>query len=376
MKAGTAVAVCVAAAAAVGAAWYVATRERPAARAAAAAVLPDLRARAGEIGRVAIRRGDKSVTLARRGTGWVVVEKGDYPADAERVRELVSGLADAKVAETKTSKPELYPRLGVEDPAGAAATGSLVTLTDEGGTAVVGALIIGKSEPMGSPDAAGETGTYVRRPTEAASLLARGVPRAEPDAMQWVGRGVAEIANERVRAVTVRDPEGPAVEISRATAAEQKFTLAGLPEGRTLKDEYVLTRLAWALASVTLDDVAPAGGVDMAGATVVELRGFDGLLVTARLVKKEGKWWATLAASFEAPPAPPPVAITAASEELAKEIADLNAKWGPWAYQLPEWKATAMAPKLDELLAPAPQPPAAPPAPATPVDPPSPLGPG
>ena len=62
------------------------------------------------------------VQLERTDAGWIVVQKDGYPADAGKIRQLLLRLAEARLAETKTANPELYPRLGVADPGAASSS--------------------------------------------------------------------------------------------------------------------------------------------------------------------------------------------------------------------------------------------------------------
>ena len=86
--------------------------------------------------------------LTRKDSGWVVSNRHDYPADFDKVREYLLKLADAKLREAKTSKPENYARLGVEDLAGAEAKGLGVELI---GTKAPVKLIVGIASGGGSP---------------------------------------------------------------------------------------------------------------------------------------------------------------------------------------------------------------------------------
>ena len=58
--------------------------------------------------------GETISTLVKGDSGWTVRELDDYPVDWNSLRALLASLAEAEVVEAKTSKPEYYPRLGVE----------------------------------------------------------------------------------------------------------------------------------------------------------------------------------------------------------------------------------------------------------------------
>ncbi len=89
-----------------------------------------------------------------------------------KIRRIVLALADMTLVEPKTAKPDLYPRLEVEDPGKGKST--LVTIKDKSGAALA-RLIVGKQryDRLGE----GNDGVYVRKPGDPQSWLARGVAR-------------------------------------------------------------------------------------------------------------------------------------------------------------------------------------------------------
>ena len=51
-------------------------------------------------------------TLLRSDAIWSVVERDGYPADVEKVRHTLIGLAEARIVEAKTANPEFYDPTG------------------------------------------------------------------------------------------------------------------------------------------------------------------------------------------------------------------------------------------------------------------------
>src|SRR5215831_6777052 len=121
--------------------------------------LPALAAKIGDVGSVGIKRNTLSLTFVRDGDNWLVAEKGNYPAAAGKVRQIVLAMADAMLVEPKTQKAEFYPRLELEDPSNGKS--SLVTIKGKEG-APLAEMIVGKRrfDRLG----AGNDGIYVRKP--------------------------------------------------------------------------------------------------------------------------------------------------------------------------------------------------------------------
>src|SRR5438105_5581031 len=77
---------------------------------------PTLAAKLGEVASVTVSRNGTTMTLIRDGDSWLVAEKGNYPANAAKIGQIVRAMADLTLVEPKTQNPDLYPRLEVEDP--------------------------------------------------------------------------------------------------------------------------------------------------------------------------------------------------------------------------------------------------------------------
>ncbi len=331
-------------------------------------LLPSLAGKADEICGIELAKGVQQVGLQRSDGAWTVQNKDGYAADFEKVRGLVRGAIDARILETKTSNPEFYKRLGVEDP-GKESESVLLTFKDSKGQAFA-SVILGNVNNAPQTPSGPDPGTlrFARLPGDASALLIKGDMFSDADPLNWLSRTVAEIKNERVWKATVRHAAAGALPaevytVSRPDPKETKFTLEELPEGRRLKDDFAAWRTATAVSMLTFDDVRKATDADKATPEVEsEFRCFDGLTIRAQTRTIEGRRWTTLAAAYEPTGSDQDAK---AADTVKKEADDLNKRWSPWAYSIPDYKLTAMGGRREDLLAPV-----TPPAPASPTPPP------
>ncbi|MCC6675870.1 MAG: DUF4340 domain-containing protein [Phycisphaerales bacterium] len=368
------------------------------------AFLPDLAAKLNSAGSLTVQKGKVETTIARKGDGWVLPAKGDYPAEFEKVKEALVALADLKVVEAKTSNKEFYDKLGVGDPASESGTSRLVTVKDASGAELV-SLIIGNITSA----QAGRPMYFVRRPADAQSWQVQGLLNIEADPLNWVARQILSVDKERMKSITVvhaaaGDKPDETVRVFRDSQTDPQFLVRDKPAGRDLKHEAVTDQLTNGLSYLTFDDVKPVSQVNFdaaptppapaekkegepeaapppasSGPVTAEFRTFDGLVLTARMINLEGKWWTAFQASFEPPAAaatdekkeaaaPPAVPKPRTPEEVKKEVDELNAKLAPWAFALPEYRGKQIASRMEDLLKP-PAPPQPPPGPAGPLAP-------
>jgi hypothetical protein len=307
-----------------------------------------------------------------------------------KVREYLLALADSKVREEKTRKPENYARLGVVDPAKPEATGQLVEI---GGLPQPVGLIVGISASTATP------GTFVRRVGEEPALLVSGQLVPDKESGNWLVKEIVDLPSDQIRSVAVTAPDGSVVRIEKTDPAAFNFTVLDIPKGRKLVSESSGNLIGGALASLNLEDVAPASErePDPASTWKAVYTTHPGLVVEVTLWDVDGKVWSRYAARLDeerlaawvdsekakadaarataeaeaeakakaeskegeakaasADELPKPFdaekALADKRAELEKAIAEINARTSGWSYQIPTWKAANIRKKMIDLL--------------------------
>jgi hypothetical protein len=352
------------------AAWAVAGRDVPvAASAQPEPMFAGLLQGLNDVHAVEVRGGGGEPVTVRRaedGRTWRVEERGGYPADPEKVRELALGLANLRLVEAKTASPERLPRLDLGDPSGPDTKAREVRLLGKGGEPLA-AAVVGKTKY--GLYGGGRAGVYVRRVGEDQAWLAAGSLVVPGGPLDMVAKEVVDIPADEVGRVTL-GADGPSPLVaSKPDRQAEAFTLAAAPpEGRTV-DPAKLDRLAGTLAGLMMQEVRQLAQVPFpADAPKARFETWDGLVVEARMAKTgegdKAEHWVTLAATPGeplAPPAPPagetpaeaatPTPAPSAAVPPAQRAAELNAKLDGWAFRLSEFAAARIGWTLDDLLA-------------------------
>lgn len=296
---------------------------------------PDLASRLDNLAWMRLSRGPTKTDFTSVAGSWVLVEKGNYPAAPAKVRRLLLGLAELALVEPKTSRPELFGRLDLDDPSIGKST--LIALRDRTGKTVA-ELIVGKSrhDRLGS----GADGVYVRKPGENRTWLARGSFDLPDDVTGWLDRRILDIAPGRVARLTLTGGDGAVLALRRDTPGG-KFAVVDPPEGARFKPDATLAEPAGALAALDLDDVKPTAemAIPDSGVATAEFATSDGLSVKLRLIAQNGADWVTLEA-----------AGSGAAEADGKAINDKVARW---AYAIPAHRAKLLRTRLADLVEPA-----------------------
>jgi Domain of unknown function (DUF4340) len=341
-----------------------------------AALLPSLGAELDTVTSLSVLKGSPTptVTVHKQGDQWTVAQRGDYPADASKVRKLLLALSDAKIGEEKTSNPDNYSVIGVEDALKAGATGSQIELLAKSGKLDI---IVGK--PMAQ-------GNFVRRAAEKTSYVAEPSISFEAEPRFWIDTRLLDIANEKIQSIEFKPASGPGYTLRRVTepaakAAEgkaaspplpgappataqapgaepapeaatatpapvsappvSKFVLEGVPSGRQANDAQSIAPLPSTFSSFTVEDVSPASDVDFSKPSILVVTLTDGSVMTLTGTAAGDKRWIQVAAPKDA-------ALTAKANGRAFEVAS--------------YRYDQVFRPLEQLLVPKPAPPSAKPA--------------
>ena len=306
-------------------------------------VFPTLHADPNAVAKIAYASGQTSFTLQRQDDGgWQVAEKSGYPAAAEKIRELVVALADTRFVEAKTSLPESFARLEVEEPGAEAAKSRRITLSAADG-AVLADLVLGKRSTRRTGRES--FGTYLRRPdSQQAWLVNQEIP-ADRKIEDWLDREILNIAQGEIAMMEITPAAGEGYSITR-DQPEGDFVLEEAPEDKTL-DQGAVKRIASALYFLNLKDVEARDGFQMPEETsVARLTTYDGLGVLIEVASVEDRHWAFFTVGYTGDP-------DAESDEAKAAQAradDLNAKVGPWVFEISNFEADRLRQPLTELF--------------------------
>lgn len=367
MKPATFAALAIATVVVAGAAYY-ATMQRDAVVAdpwERQPLYPDLLERVNDVTSVRIAsQADGIVTLTKQDDRWTVAERHDYAADFGRIRAALVELARMESLEPKTSKPENFADLAVQDvEAPEGTTTNSIRFTAKAGEEVLADLLIGRVRP----EDVGK-GVFVRKHGENQVWLASGAFQPNRRALQWLDRSVVNIDSRRIWEVTVTHPDGDTFTVHRPEMGSENMAYASpTPEGQEPKPAHELNNMANIPDFLIFEDVQPADNVAWTADPVVSTyRTYDGLTLTLTAVEHEGETWVkgTAATSPRADGIDEFVAEHEGEDSAAGRIADefksadaaaaeadaIAKHLAPWAYRLTAYKSGKVTQRSDGML--------------------------
>jgi hypothetical protein len=254
-----------------------------------------------EVASVKLREPKATLTLQRKGEVWTIAERGNFPADYDKVRDFVLKALALKIGQSEPASEADRARLEL----------------DAGGTAVEFGAADGKAlaqftagkkyfkaQPENPERAAGD-GRFIALPSEPKRVFIVSDPLAQATAKsaEWISK--AGFAAEKVKTMELRYPDGSGWKIERS-GDNADWKLGGLGAGEKIEVTKA-NAASYSLSLIELADVAPKDatpaqtGLDKP--TVITAVTFDALTYTLKVGRPEGEaYYATLAISGEPKP--------------------------------------------------------------------------
>jgi hypothetical protein len=303
---------------------------------------PDLETRRAEIAKVVVETPRYRLELQKSGDQWVVANQGNYPVNATQVMNLVTGLTALRRFETKTSNPDLFPGIWVEDP-GEDAASSLLAVEDANGGELA-SLIVGKISnsigfnPLG--------GTFVRAPGDNQVWLAEGrvgIPLTFTDWFQQI----VHVSGPDLRRVTIREGGEVVFEAAKVDLTLGRYELVSVAnpgiEGEIIASDTNVKQMGQGVVSTTFDQARAASDVAFADTDrIITFETAKSLTLTVQIHEQDGVPWVKYTAS-----APE-------GSEGAAQAAQITQRTNGWAFKLPAYRIQPLRLAVASLVEPKP----------------------
>jgi hypothetical protein len=298
----------------------------------------------GDINTIVLSAKKDKVTIKRQGTKFGIVEKDNYPADVNQIKDLITNCLDIKTSEFITAQPANHDSLEVTEDKAAI----VVKFLKEDSSVITG-IVAGKARQHGE-------GTYVRLVSSDKVYLADNVPVISAEAINYINSQLLSVKRDNIELVTVTDPNGeytlkPGADDSKSAVLEP------IPEGKKAKGDLCDTVFT-VLTSLQFEDVGKNfGDLTFDRQYVCKLK--DTTVYTLKIAKKAGNTYITCTAVFGDTTKVKPAEPNESQEEIKKKEAKLlawehantfaNTHKG-WIYKIPEYLAGRLTKEASELV--------------------------
>ncbi|MBW2283590.1 MAG: DUF4340 domain-containing protein [Deltaproteobacteria bacterium] len=321
-----------------------------------------------EVAAITLQGPGERVSLTRLEDGWVVKERSDYPADFSKIANLVKELKAAKIGRAFEASRETMKRLTLLEPDDPEAMpnqkGTRLRLVDDKGRPLADVLLGNTRKP--EDERARPDSRYVRLDeNETVYLVDAHFAGFDAYAAAWLDNTVVNVPANQVRKIACLSDKGANRDYALARGREdENFKLSGPAVGRPLTTA-VVDKLAGALASLRLEDVAPMNLVSKSAPAerpVLEYSLFDGMRYRIYpgpgcqasgkcILRIEVKYSEDVGGDETSGPDDEKTSDRKkGAETRAREAKELNARLIPWLFTVPKWQHDAFVTDADKLV--------------------------
>ncbi len=249
--------------------------------------------RASEVANIAITEPKQVLTLAKKDNRWVIVEKNGFPADLDKVTDLVVKSIELKAGQVEPVNEKDRARLNLAEP-GKEGGATLLTFKAADGKTLA-ELLVGKKyfkkEPEGDSSKAQGDGRFVMLPADPKQVYIVSDPLrlATASTSEWISK--EGVAIEKVRVLEVKPADGSeSYKIERVTdGIEWKLDRANV--GATAAQKLDVSRAnaaSYSLNKLEIEDLAaPDADTGLDKPTTIVATTFDELTYTLLIGKSE-----------------------------------------------------------------------------------------
>lgn len=260
--------------------------------------VPGLASKLETVHTVVLSESGDTLRLERTQDGWVAQSKDNYPANADRIRQLVLGISQMQRLEKKTRDPKRYALLKLQDIDKAGSKAVQVALLTAGNKKLAD-LLVGKTREF-------ETTTrskyFVRNVGDPQSwLVEASLPPVVGDMSDWLQHDLLPgVGKSDIESATVTHPGGGSFTVRRDSGKQANFQLAALKPDEKIDNQYSLNAIPETLERLALKDVGEADSLkDAKVVLTVQARTFNGVDIVARFGHLSPDYSVRLKASYD-----------------------------------------------------------------------------
>lgn len=298
-----------------------------------------------EIASIAIMKKGNWISVASTASGWVLVDRNNYPVEEQKIGKLLLGAANLEIIESKTNDATRFDVIGVDDAEGAESRATRIIFATAGGAEIIADFVQGDVKRSGNTEASGEL--YARITNDNQAYLVKGDFDVQLGSDYFIEPSVLNVVQKRIHQVVIKHPitAGTIDDIKTAQSEDVKIYRAvgmndfSLSASKTEKNKVMLNEIADTLENrMTFMDVRPTETMVFPEDAVVtaEFQTFDQLNVAVSIAKIDGSYWAKFKASSTKP--------------AFKEVKKINDRVDSWVYKLSDKTAEGLTKKLSDLV--------------------------
>jgi hypothetical protein len=327
---------------------------------------------ADRIDRITIQGPNDSVILKNLENKWVVQSRFNYPADMNKLSELVRKLKEAKIGRVFESNEGSLKRLALIDPDKENKEGDerglRIIFKDEQEKEIKN-LLFGKSRETEGPSGTAAGQYLMLQGDTKIYLVDKDFSNLEAVSLEWLDQTLVDVQADEIKSISCQHLDGKKNEYRFERPEKGKdFEAIQFPSRKKVKKS-TLDQLSRALASLNMENIIDPSGSSESPIKMskqIEYSLFNGLIyriIPGDTCAEDDSCYLKIEVAYQKP-----LALAekkseaqgetekedkekpAVQEDLSQEALKLNEQFKPWTYIIPSWKKDAFITNVDKLV--------------------------
>ncbi len=280
---------------------------------------PQLKEKLADIDSIEVKKaGQEPFSIKLQNDQWVVPAVSNYPADVNKVRQLLLAMAQLQPVLKMTAMPDNYQKLALQDIDKANSQAILLKLND------AFPLLVGKRAYLEQ-----QPQQYVRRPNEKQTWLAEPALEVPAQPIEWVNREIINVREQGVKSIQILK-DGDEKLYAYRDSKDSGFTLKSMPNVDASK---LTAHLGGVLEYFQFTDVKPATAINSKPMSLIIVDTFDDIKIDVALHPYQNRTWVVLSARHYG------------QNPQNAQFTELINQRQQWAYALPDDRLSMLAAK-------------------------------
>jgi hypothetical protein len=286
-------------------------------------LIPNLKEQVNDIDEMLISQNDKSLSFKKVDGVWVLEESNNYFADINKIANLLMELRNMNLKSPKTSNPEKYNILSLDESGENAA----IHVVLKQNSTQVADVYLGKK-------ATNANATYVRKASEKQTWLASGSINLDLDESNWIVKSIINIPADQILSVDFDIKDQSPYRISKLTPADTEFLLSPIPDNKQVKSISEIESLANGLVNLSIEKPQKATALELQDAikSSIKYTLFSGISYQLKVYELDEKNYLT---------------VDLAENQI---YSDFDKQLPGWLFEIPSYKFDALTKPFNDLI--------------------------
>jgi hypothetical protein len=219
---------------------------------------PDLKSKLTMVDEIILDDSVDNLILHKNPTtnNWTAKNRGDYPVDFSKLKDLLIGITELKIIEQKTNNPDNFTSLSLNQIRGDEVSGAIRVEAKVSGEQPFLDVLLGKRSGVHLRSNYLDE-IYVRKNNDNQVWLVAGKLPTAFNFANLVMQPLFKIPAAEIKELSIQHPKQPKLVLYKNKLEDKNYKIAGITNKQKVKAQYLANIMPATVANLTFEDVIP-----------------------------------------------------------------------------------------------------------------------